>query len=85
MVIVCDVILIVSTVGGTRAVIAATHIRDRCGIHSSLDHSGRTRSKRTMTIRDHQRLIVKHPRLAPKDVRIESLIALPLLQATDEV
>jgi len=81
MVVVCNVVLVVSTVGGTRTVVAAAHTRGRRGIHASLNHGGRTRSKRTAIIRDHLRLVVKHPRLAPKDVRIEGVVGLPLLQA----
>lgn len=85
MVVVCNVVLVVSTVGGTRTVVAAANTRGRRGIHASLNHSGRTRSKRTAIIRDHLRLVVKHPRLAPKDVRIEGVVGLPLLQTADEV
>lgn len=85
MVIVCSVVLAVSTVGGTRTVVTAAHTRGRRGIHASLNHGGRTRSKRTAIIRDHLRLVVKHLRLAPKDVRIEGVVDLPLLQAANEV
>lgn len=85
MVIVCSVVLAVSTVGGTRTVVTAAHTRGRCGIHASLNHGGRTRSKRTAIIRDHLRLVVKHRRLAPKDVRIEGVVDLPLLHAANEV
>ena len=80
VVIVCNVVPVVSTVGGTGAIVTTTHTRDRRGIHASLNHGGRTRGKRT-AIRDHLRLVVKHPGLAPKDVRIEGVVALPLLQA----
>lgn len=85
MVIVCNVVLVVSTVGGTRTVVSAANTRGRRGIHASLNHGGRTRSKRTAIIGDHLRLVVEHPRLAPKDVRIEGVIDLPLLQAANEV
>jgi hypothetical protein len=81
-VVVSSVILVVSAIGGARAVVVATHTHtlDRRRIHAPLDHGWGARGKRAVVIGEYLRLVVKQPRLAPKDVGIEGIVVPSLLQ-----
>ena len=78
--IVSSTVVVVSAVGGAGSIVVTAHIRDRRGIHASLDHGGRTRGESAMIVRKHLRLVVKHSGLTSEDVGIEGIATLSLLQ-----
>lgn len=79
--VVCSIIVVVPSVGRARTIVITTHIRDRSGVHASLDHGGRTRGKWAMIIGKDVRIILKHPGLTSEDVRIKGVVIPSLLQA----
>jgi hypothetical protein len=84
-VVVCSVVVVVPSIGRAGTIVVAAHIRDRRGVHTSLDHGRRTRGERTVTIGDHLGIVVKHPGLTSEDVRIKGVPIPPFVQTANEV
>ena len=85
-VVVTCVVVFVPSVGRSRSIVVTTRTRNRRGIHTSFNHGRRAGSEGAVTavVGNHMRLVVEHPRLTSKDIRIEGVVSFPLQTTLDK-
>jgi hypothetical protein len=91
-VVVACVVVVVPSVGrsrsicGSRSVVVTTRARNRRGIHTPFNHGRRAGSEGAVAavVGNHMRLVVEHPRLTSKDIRIEGVVSFPLKTTLDK-